>query len=98
MILVVTAAALFSPSIGDSRRKGFGGNRGSSAEQFLNKVPAFSPGFAGEFASCSSAGSGGQRSAWIDKRWLCLGKMVLPDRIELSTSPLPMECFTGMRM
>jgi hypothetical protein len=30
----------------------------------------------------------------LSKKLICKGKMVLPDRIELSTSPLPMECST----
>ena len=77
-----------------SRRTLIGQNRSTFPEQFPNKVPAFSPGFGGWFTSCSSAESGGQGSAWIGKRWFCLGKLVLPDRIELSTSPLPMECST----
>jgi hypothetical protein len=54
--------------------------------------PSFPPDFWGNFTVCSVLNSGGDGSS-LPRNCRFVGAfLVLPDRIELSTSPLPREC------
>ena len=64
------------------------------AEHLSNKLPQFSPSFLGEFTACSRLKIGGTGSGRPFKSCFCLSFLVLPVRIELTTSPLPRECST----
>src|SRR5262249_44815635 len=72
----------------------FADGRSKNAERLPNKFPGFSPSFAGGNTLCSRSRTGRNGSAPSEKLFICCAFLVLPVRIELTTSPLPRECST----
>ena len=66
----------------------------AQCEQLPNRVPQISPSFAGGNTIRSRASRGGEGSAPTNKPPFHAAFLVLPVRIELTTSPLPRGCST----
>src|SRR6516162_9966147 len=72
----------------------FADAQSKNAERLPNKFPGFSPSFGGGNTLCSRSRTGRKGSAPSEKLPICSVFLVLPVRIELTTSPLPRECST----
>ena len=71
--------------------------RGMS-ERLANISPKFPPSLWGKF-TLRSLSKAGRKGSWRPKKCLvCWAFLVLPDRIELSTSPLPRENFSSEKL
>ena len=88
-IVPVTLATLTGPPFSWSGKALRGCIEPLRAEHLSNKLPGFSPTLLGEFTACSRLKIGGKGDGRSFMWSICWRFLVLPDRIELSTSPLP---------